>query len=121
MLTGQIRSLDDIPSNDLRRLYPRFQPENFPINLQLVEALKGLAETKGCTPAQLAINWTKSLSKKSGMPTIIPIPGATTESRVIENSKECELTAGESASIDDILAKFTVVGNRYPDAIPIDG
>lgn len=121
MLSGQIQSVDDLPINDLRRFYPRFQPQNFPLNLQLVKELQALAEKKGCTPAQLAIGWTKSLASKSGMPQIIPIPGATTDIRVCENARGYELTASELSVIDDILAKFTVVGGRYPDGIPIDG
>jgi pyridoxine 4-dehydrogenase len=55
------------------------------------------------------------------MPQIIPIPGATTEARVLENGKEYDLTTAELAAIDDILAKFTVVGDRYPAGMPIDG
>ena len=121
MLSGQIQSLDDLPVGDFRRLYPRFQPENFPLNLQLVKEVQALAEKKGCTPAQLAIGWTKSLANKSAMPQIIPLPGATTETRVRENARVYELNIAELSAIDDILAKFPVVGNRAPDAIPVDG
>jgi pyridoxine 4-dehydrogenase len=120
MLTGQIKSPDDLPEGDFRRHYPRFQPDNFAINLQLVDELQALAKKKGCTPAQLAIGWTKSLAKKPGVPLVIPIPGATTEARVRENAQEHELTAAELVAIDDILAKFTVVGRRYPEAVAID-
>jgi pyridoxine 4-dehydrogenase len=121
MLSGQLKSVDDIPEGDNRRYYPRFSPENFPINLQLVKEVEILATKKGCTPAQLAINWTKSLAKKDGMPQIIPIPGATLDVRVQENAQNYELTAAELSAIDGILAKFTIVGGRYPDGIPIDG
>lgn len=121
MLSGQFRSADDLAPNDARRYYPRFQAENFPINLELVKQLETLAKKKGCTSSQLAINWVKGLSKKPGMPTIIPIPGATTEARVRENAQDWELTNEELSEIDDILAKFKVSGNRYPDGIPIDG
>ena len=54
------------------------------------------------------------------MPTIIPIPGATTAARVAENSKEINLTEDEMAEIDAILAKFEVSGGRYPDGAPIN-
>lgn len=121
MLSGQFKSVDDLPEGDPRRHFPRFQPENFQINLQLVNELRALAGKKGCTPAQLAINWTKSLTKKPGMPLIIPVPGSTTDTRVRENSQEYELTAAELSAVDDILAKFTVVGGRYPAGIPIEG
>jgi len=40
MLTGQIKSFDDIPENDIRRVLPRFQPENFENNIKLVKELE---------------------------------------------------------------------------------
>lgn len=121
MLSGQFKSLDDLPEGDPRRFYPRFQPENFAINLELVKQLEDLAKEKGCAPAQLALAWIKALSKKPGMPTFIPIPGATTESRVRENGVQVELTDEDLAAIDNILAKFTVVGGRYPAGVPMNG
>jgi len=121
MLSGELRSVDDLPEADFRRQYPRFQPDTFPINIQLVDELQSLAKKKGCTPAQLAINWTKNLAKEHDLPQIIPIPGATTSTRVGENAVDIEFTNTELSAIDDILGKFTVVGGRYPDAIPING
>jgi pyridoxine 4-dehydrogenase len=121
MLSGQLKSVDEIPQGDYRHYYPRFQPENFAINLQLVNKIQYLADERGCTPAQLAINWTKSLSKRPGMPSIIPIPGSTLDTRVRENSLDFNLTEAEMAAIDAILAKFTTAGNRYPDGVPVDG
>jgi len=121
MLSGRLKSIDDIPKGDFRRQYPRFQPENFSLNLQLVTELQALAKERGCTPAQLAINWTKSLGRKQGMPEIIPIPGATVDTHVRENAQEYKLTSDELSVIDGILAKFTVVGGRYPEGMPING
>lgn len=121
MLSGQFRSSEDLHPNDSRRFYPRFQAENFSINLELVKQLETLAKKKGCTAPQLAISWVRSLSNKPGLPTIIPIPGATTEARVRENAQEWDFTKEELSEIDDILAKFKVSGNRYPDGIPMDG
>jgi len=80
-----------------------------------------LAKSKKITPAQLAINWTRALSKRPGMPLIIPIPGATTVDRVKENSKSVELTEEDMTEIDETLAKFEIAGKRYPDQVPIEG
>ena len=120
MLTGEFKKFEDIPKDSLllQLNFPRFSKENFDINLQLVEKVEEIAKKKGCTPAQLAINWTRALSKRPDMPTIIPIPGATTVARVEENSKAIDITDEEMAEIDAILAKFTPAGERYPDAIP---
>ncbi|XXH01655.1 hypothetical protein Hte_008015 [Hypoxylon texense] len=120
LLTGQIRSFDDLPEDSMMRHFPRFQPENFDINLQLVTQVEKMAAKKGCTPAQLAINWTRMISKRPGMPTIIPIPGATTAARVEENTKVIDLTDEEMVQIDATLAKFTPAGARYPDSIPMN-
>ncbi|KAH8597915.1 aldo/keto reductase [Bisporella sp. PMI_857] len=118
LLTGQIKTIDDVPPN-LKR-YPRYQPDAFPINLELVKQVEVIAKKKGCTPAQLAINWVIAASKKPGVPRVIPIPGATTAARVDENAKQIEVTDGEIAVLDSILAKFEVAGARYPDGIPMN-
>ena len=54
MLTGQIKSLEDLEQGDFRRMFPRFKPENFETNIKLVKELGKISEKKKCTPAQLA-------------------------------------------------------------------
>lgn len=63
-LTGDLKSLEDIPEGDFRRTFPRFHPENFHINLEIVDEVKKLASQKGCTTPQIAINWVRCQSKK---------------------------------------------------------
>ena len=113
MLTGKIKSSADLPEGDVRKLLPRFQPENFATNLKLVEELEKIAERKNCTPAQLALAWVRSLSNRKGMPKVIPIPGATTADEVKENAFEVELIEEDMRDIDTILASCKVVGDRY--------
>ena len=123
ILTGQISSPEDIPDGDGRKHDPRYQPETFKINIQLVDALKKVAKEKGCTLAQLAISWVRSQSKRNGNPEIIPIPGATTEERVLENAINVSLTEKELADIDAILSNFETYGARYggPAAAYMEG
>jgi len=104
---------EDIPEGDFRRTLPRFNKENFNHNLELVSELHKIANQKGCTPAQLAINWVKQLSKKDGNVEIIPIPGASKDERVLENAKEITFSGDELAEIDSILRRFEVKGDRY--------
>lgn len=120
MLTGQIKSIDDIPADSMLRHFPRFQPDAFDINIQLVRTVEELAKNKGCTPAQLAINWARALGKRPDMPTVIPLPGATTVERVEENSRVVDMTDEEMGTIDAILAKFTPAGERYPGHVPVN-
>ncbi|KAI9731660.1 MAG: Pyridoxine 4-dehydrogenase [Claussenomyces sp. TS43310] len=123
ILSGAIKSPEDIPAGDMRKTMPRFQPGAFEENLKLVAEVQKVAKEKGCTPAQLAISWVKHQSKLNGNPEIIPIPGASTAKRVQENSTDVSLSADELAKIQSILAKCEVVGGRYggPGALYIEG
>src|SRR6185437_6206883 len=47
-LTGRFRKLEDLPADDYRRNSPRFQGENFELNLDLVKRVEELAREKGC-------------------------------------------------------------------------
>jgi len=115
-LTGQIKSHDDLPKDSPLRFYPRFQPDVFDDNLVLVREVESIAKEKGATPAQIAISWILAKSGQDGYPVIIPIPGATTEERINENMNLLSLSKEDVAAIDDVLERFTVKGNRYPDA-----
>lgn len=112
-LTGQIKSPQDIPEGDFRRMLPRYQPENFEANIQLVREIQWLAHSKGCTPSQIALGWLLAISQWPGMPQIIPIPGSTSPERVRENSKVVELSDQDMQDIKAILQRCEVRGDRY--------
>jgi len=116
MLTGLFMKLDDLPETDFHRHFPRFQPESFEKNVELIEELKKLAKAKGCTLAQLALSWIKQHSGKPNMPVIVPVAGARSEERVIENCTDIELSEDDLKRITEILHSFPVVGGRWPDA-----
>ena len=115
LLTGKKMSPDDL--TEAEKNWPRFQGENFLKNLELVKAINKVAEEKGCTPAQFAIGWVKAQSGSAGFPTIIPIPGATTVSRVEENMKDVPVTSAEFNEINKIIATIPVQGGRYPKSL----
>ncbi|KAK4215554.1 NADP-dependent oxidoreductase domain-containing protein [Rhypophila decipiens] len=108
-LTGNIKRLEDLPADDYRRHFPRFQPGAFERNVKLAEAVEGVAKKKGCSPAQVAIAWVI----RQG---VIAIPGATKVSRVEENCKLVELTDEEAAELQEAVDHTAVVGDRYPEA-----
>lgn len=114
LLGGKIKSTEDIPKGDMRLTHPRFQGDNLLKNLELVAKVDDIAQRKGCTPGQVAINWLLALSCKPGMPKIIPIPGSTNPDRIRENATIVDLTDKDMAEIGDILASFTTAGTRYP-------
>ncbi|PQE06424.1 aldo keto reductase protein [Rutstroemia sp. NJR-2017a WRK4] len=113
LLTGDIKKPEDLPEGDYRRHLPRFSKENFDNNVKLVNEVNKLAKEKGCTGAQIAVNWVKHMSKKDGNPEIIPIPGATTVERILENVKEVSLSADDMEALDSILKQFPILGDRY--------
>lgn len=102
-----------IDKSDIRHHLPRFQPENMEKNAAMGLEVQKVAKAKGCTPAQVALAWVRSYSGKEGFPTIIPIPGSTTEERTIENGKEVTLSDEELKKIEEIMKKTQVLGGRY--------
>ncbi len=113
-LTGDIKTFEDLETNDWRRLSPRFQGDNFQRNLDLVVQVRELAHAKNCTPAQLAISWLLKLGND-----IVPIPGTKRISYLLENlgALELELTTEDLQKIDTILPKGAASGDRYPAAM----
>ena len=101
-------------ADDGRRHFPRFAPENFSKNIELVKEVEAIAKRKGCAVGQVALAWVRAKSGKNGNPVIIPIPGATTEERVLENNHVVELTAEEESELDAYVKKIEVSGDRYP-------
>ncbi|CAM6124652.1 unnamed protein product [Calypogeia fissa] len=110
-LTGQVKRYEDLP--EMVKRHPKYQKDVFEKNLRLVELVESIAKKKGCTLPQLALAWVKYLSGKPGMPVIIPIPGATTEARVNENTKNVTISNEEAKEIDAILDVHAVRGDRY--------
>lgn len=111
-LTGEIKTPDDLPPDDRRRMFPRFRGENFAKNLQLVERIRELARARSVTPAQLALAWVLSRG-----PDVVPIPGTKRRKYLEENAgaTSIELTKQELARIDEIAPKGVATGERYPD------
>jgi pyridoxine 4-dehydrogenase len=107
-LTGQFKKLSDLPENDFRRQWPRFQPGAFEQNVKLAEAVEKIAKKKGCTSPQVAIAWVKQQGA-------IPIPGATKPERVVENCKEVTLTEAEMVELQKKLDEMEIGGSRYPE------
>lgn len=117
-----IRKNADIPDGDFRKIMPRFQDDVLDYNNQVLDEVGKLAARKGVTKSQIAIAWVRELSHRTittqdgdrvKLGTIIPIPGATTPERIVENSKLVDLTDEEMEEIAAILKKNPVKGDRY--------
>jgi aryl-alcohol dehydrogenase-like predicted oxidoreductase len=111
-LTCKIRDLN-FTERDIRRVMPRFQPENFSRNLKLLDPYEALAREAGCTPAQLALAW---LLRKSD--TILPIPGTTRLEHLEENVAAVNVKLNDSIvrRVEAFINQDTVSGARYIEA-----
>ena len=111
-LTGQIKSLDDLPADDWRRNDPRFDGANFAANLKLVDVVRTVADKYHVSPAQIALAWL--LAKGSD---IVPIPG--TKRRVtMEDSvaaASITLTAQDIAILESAAPVGETAGPRYTE------
>ena len=103
------RSLD---ARDFRAHAPRFAGENLDRNLQLVEALRRLADARGATVAQLAIAWVLA----RGGDTVVPLVGSRRRDQLAEalGALEVELTPEDLAAIEAAVPADAASGDRYP-------
>ena len=111
-LTGQIKSIDDLDAGDTRRRHPRFQGENFALNMKIVDAVNDMAKEKGATAAQLALAWVLAQGND-----IVPIPGTRSIQRLEENcgSLNIELSPDDLARLNEMAPIGATAGDRYPD------
>ena len=110
-LSGVWSAPGDIPEGDRRRDMPRFQGENFDTNIRMVEALRGIAQRRGVTPAQLALAWVLAQGDD-----IVPIPGTKRRKYLEENiaAVDIALSAAELQEIGAAFPAEAVAGTRYP-------
>ncbi|KAI8145133.1 aldo/keto reductase [Fennellomyces sp. T-0311] len=111
-LTGRITSLDDLAPGDGRRIMPRFSPENFPKNLELVQGIKELASKKGVTPSQFVLAWILHQGQD-----FLVIPGTKRMKYLEENVKagEVKLSEAEVAEVRKLAEKARPHGSRELD------
>jgi len=113
-LTGKMDENTRFDSSDFRSRVPRLAPEALRANLALVDLLRGVAQRKGATPAQIALAWL--LAQK---PWIVPIPGTTKLVRLDENlgAATVHLSTEDLQVIDVAASKVSVQGARLPEAV----
>ena len=112
MLSGTIRSIDDLAPDDFRRHSPRFAGENFAKNLALADAVRAIATEIGATPSQIALAWVLAQGED-----MLPIPGTKRVDRLEENAAAADLrlSADQLRRIEAAAPKGAAVGDRYSD------
>ena len=111
-LTAKITNLDELAKDDWRRGMPRFEQENFRRNMELVEKIRAIAASNGCTPAQLALAWVMAQGDD-----IVPIPGTKRRQYLEENvgALDVRLTPEELTEIDSLIPPGAAAGSRYSE------
>ena len=112
-LTGKASDITHLPDNDLRCTIarPRFEPEAFKKNSELLGPFAEVAEQNNCTMAQLALAWL--LHRQND----VPIPGTKHVEFMKENAGAADvvLDAQTVVALNELINESTVIGNRYED------
>ncbi len=110
-LTGALLDPDkELEAKDLRRQMPRFEPANYAKNLELLAEYRCIADTAGCSPAQLALAWL--LAKGDH---IVPIFGTRSRAHLDENvgGSAVKLDRSLIDRLDALINQRSVAGPRY--------
>ena len=109
-LADALHDAGTLDAKDIRRSMPRFAPEHYARNLDLLPVYRQLAREAGCTPAQLALAWLLHQGDN-----IVPIPGTTSVEHLHENlaAAQVRLPADLLARLSAHINQQTVSGHRY--------
>jgi aryl-alcohol dehydrogenase-like predicted oxidoreductase len=111
-LTGSLRDVHALHAKDMRRAMPRFAPEAYARNLQLLDGMADVAREAGCTMAQAALAWLLASDH------VLPIPGTTRIEHLEDNlgALQVQLSPAQLQALDDLINPRTVTGARYVPA-----
>ncbi|AZM53129.1 aldo/keto reductase [Streptomyces sp. WAC 01529] len=117
LISGHFTRDRQLAADDFRAMSPRFQGENLDRNLDLVDALRKIAEEKGVSVAQTAIAWVLAQGPRHGA-AIVPLVGARRRNRLDEALGALDVTLGAAdlAAIEAAVPADAAAGARYPEA-----
>lgn len=103
-------NVNTLKEHDFRKHLPRYNGKYWENNQKLATEIAEIAESKGITPAQLALAWILAQSEN-----IIPIPGTKHIKYLEENAKavDVNLSTEDVSNIQLLLKKYPNIGNRY--------
>jgi aryl-alcohol dehydrogenase-like predicted oxidoreductase len=111
LLTGAIKSIDDLAADDVRRRNPLFKEPSFSANLNLARELAPIAKKYGRSVAQLAIAW---VLRRPEVTSAITGPRVPAEIEDTIKAGEWELTKEDIAAVEKLLAKRQANLNSAP-------
>jgi aryl-alcohol dehydrogenase-like predicted oxidoreductase len=109
---GAVKNLSDLGPNDGRRKAPRFYAENFGHNLELLQQLQKIADTKGCTLAQMSLAWILHQGDF-----LVPIPGTLRISHLEENVHAADviLSPEDLSALDRLFPRSSAAAGARHD------
>jgi aryl-alcohol dehydrogenase-like predicted oxidoreductase len=112
-LCGTLRDVNGLEARDIRRTMPRFNPENYAVNLNLLTGYAAIAKQAGCTMTQLALAWLLTRGEH-----VLPIPGTASIAHLEENVAAAGVNVSDEvlAQADALINQRTVTGARYSPA-----
>lgn len=108
ILTGSLKSPDDIPKDDIRRHLDRNSPENFQKNLDLANSIQSLAKksSQPISGTQLTLAWALAQYDK-----LLPLAGSSAPERTKENCQGGHIKV-DPALIKEYRAKVDEVAQQ---------
>jgi len=112
LISGHFTPGRELAASDFRSRAPRFSDANRAHNLALVDALRGLAEEKRATVAQLAIAWVLARGEE-----IVALVGSRTREQLEEalGALQLDLSADDLAALERAIPPGAAIGQRYPE------
>ena len=109
-LCGELRDINTLAANDIRRAMPRFAADAYAENLALLIQFEAIAKEVGCTPSQLALAWLLNKDKR-----LIPIPGTQNIHHLEENmgADDISLSADQMNRLEALFHAKAAKGPRY--------
>lgn len=113
LISGHFTRDRQLGKGDFRAFSPRFQGDNLQRNLDLVDALRKVADGRGVSVAQTVIAWVLSRGED-----IVPLIGARRRDRLAEalGALDVTLDAADLAAIEEAVPHGAAAGARYPEA-----
>lgn len=111
-LTGQIKSLDDLPEMGFHRNTPKYSEQNFPKIMELVSKFEEVAKAHDKSPAQICLAWLLAQGDD-----VIPIPGTRGAKYLNENTSAAniKLSDEEITGVREAADATVLPGTRYPE------
>ncbi|MFI1281587.1 aldo/keto reductase [Streptomyces sp. NPDC020858] len=117
LISGHFTRDRALAPGDFRGMSPRFQGHNLDRNLDLVDALRKVADDKGVSVAQTAIAWVLAQGPRHDVD-IVPLVGARRRDRLSEalGAMDVTLSGADLAAIEAAVPAGSAAGERYPAA-----